>query len=108
MKIIKGSIKINQCHCLTSEDNKSYNIIALQSQSLPIISHYTTPEMEEDGVPSVSIIKLENSFSGIENISQIEPAFKNLISGQPNVEEPSLFKNYSFDIVLTETNGDMD
>ena len=56
MKIIKGSIKINQCHCLTSEDNKSYNIIALQSQSLPIISHYTTPEMEEDGVPSVSII----------------------------------------------------
>ena len=47
--------------------------------------------MEEDGV-SVSIIKLENSFSGIENISQIEPAFKNLISGQPNVEEPSLFK----------------
>lgn len=105
LKIIKGSIKINQCHCLTSEDNKSYNIIALQSQSLPIISHYTTPEMEEDGVPSVSIIQLENSFSGIENISQIEPAFKNLISGQPNVEEPSLFKNYSFDIVLTETNG---
>ena len=51
--------------------------------------------MEEDGVPSVS---MENSFSGIENISQIEPAFKNLISGQPNVEEPSLFKNYSFDI----------
>lgn len=28
-----------------------------------------------------------------------------MISGQSNVEEPSLFKNYSFDIVLTETNG---
>ncbi|KAF6066744.1 hypothetical protein FOB64_004211 [Candida albicans] len=76
LKIIKGSIKINQCHCLTSEDNKSYNIIALQSQSLPIISHYTTPEMEEDGYFSFNN-KLENSFSGIENISQIEPAFKN-------------------------------
>ncbi|CAX40164.1 Grc3 protein homologue, putative [Candida dubliniensis CD36] len=99
LKVIEGAIKINQCHYLTSGNNKSYNIIALQSQSLPIISHYTP----EEGQPSsASIIQLENSFSGIENISQIDPAFKNLIFGQANFET-SLFKNYSFDIVLTET-----
>ncbi|EMG48832.1 GRC3 Polynucleotide 5'-hydroxyl-kinase GRC3 [Candida maltosa Xu316] len=88
LKVIKGSIKVNNCHVLYESDTE-YDVVALQSQSYPMISHH---ELHDE-----SVIEVISNFSGLGTIGVLNSNYKSLISS-----ESPLFEKYSFEIVFND------
>ncbi|EGW35600.1 uncharacterized protein SPAPADRAFT_147029 [Spathaspora passalidarum NRRL Y-27907] len=118
--IQKGSILINQCHYVAANPYKSYKIVALQSQSLPIISSTQSIDTSNETFASKteenahlftgefkSIVKIHNMVTGIESIGKYYPPLKGLLFGNENDEDiittdEAMFQKYSFEIILRE------
>ncbi|RCK59158.1 Polynucleotide 5'-hydroxyl-kinase GRC3 [Candida viswanathii] len=93
IKIILGEIILNNCHVLEAGESDTYDLIGLQSQSLPIIAYHGQE----------TTFELSNLYNGLENIGNICKPLRNLIKQEDN--EDSTFKDYSFEIVFSEQNG---
>ncbi|KAG7661014.1 GRC3 [[Candida] subhashii] len=125
--IERGAIMFNRCHYMTACPETKYDIIALQSQSLPMISSTQvmdrsvgirdTKTAENEHLFSSdykSVIRLMNYRTGLENIGKYYSPFKRLVfngglgddgNDLESLEPPSLFENYSFEIILKEKSG---
>lgn len=92
IKILLGEIKLNNCHVLKAGD-VSYDLIGLQSQSLPIIAYHNQQ----------STFELINLYNGLENVGKVCKPLKNIVKHEENQDQS--FKNYSFEIVFNDNNG---
>ncbi|RCK62292.1 Polynucleotide 5'-hydroxyl-kinase GRC3 [Candida viswanathii] len=93
IKIILGEIILNNCHVLEAGESDTYDLIGLQSQSLPIIAHHGQE----------TTFELINLYNGLENIGNICKPLRNLV--KQGDKEDNTFKDYSFEIVFSEQNG---
>ncbi|RLV90689.1 Polynucleotide 5'-hydroxyl-kinase GRC3 [Spathaspora sp. JA1] len=118
--IQKGAVLFNQIHYIASNPYRSFNIVGLQSQSLPIISSTERSNTSDKSLDTKtvenedlftnefkSVIKIENLSTGLENIGKYHPPFKGLLFGNENdediiSEDERMFQKYSFEIVLRE------
>lgn len=118
LSIQRGAIMINNFHYIYANPNNSFNFIAPSSHALPIIS--STQVLDRTDIIDVkteenshlfsseykSVIKIENLYTGLENIGIFYLPFKNLFhnsSFDPNElldDHEKLFKTYSFEIIL--------
>lgn len=93
IKILVGELKLNNCHIIKGDESKYYDLIGLQSQSLPIVGYHNKPVTFE----------LINLYNGLENIGIVCKSLKNLVKHEENQDK--LFKNYSFEIVFGDHHG---
>lgn len=119
--IQRGAVKINNIYYYVASPDKPITIISSQSQSLPTISSTQVLDRSvgiKDDVNKEnshlftstykSIVKIENLYTGLENIFLYHPPLKRFFHNRTIVNDEvltdyeRLFKTYSFEIVLRD------
>lgn len=122
LTILRGAAMINNLHYIQAHPDKRLTIYAPKSQSFPVISSTQvidrseiqdsrTPENEHLFSNSFkTVIKLENLFSGLENIGNYYSPFRSLFHSNAFKDEDELdeyellFQTYSFRIIFNPSN----
>jgi len=114
LTILSGAMLINQHHYYLANPSNSFPIIAPQSQAVPILSSTQiknkSPTLDDNiqFLPKkfLTVIKLENMFTGLEQVGKYYPPFKRFFDVNSELDEPrrspNKFSCYSFDVILEE------
>jgi polynucleotide 5'-hydroxyl-kinase GRC3/NOL9 len=115
LTILSGAMLINHHHYYVANPSSTFPIIAPQSQAVPILSSTQlkgkSQSFDENNqiLPKkfLTVIKLENMFTGLEQVGKYYPPFKRFFDVNTfEVNEPqrshNKFNCYSFDVILQE------